>query len=83
MRVESGGKYDNGLFNGSSLSNLTGAVTKATTHTEVRFPASSMAEVLETIHDRGHTGNLTINFSNGRAMDMKWASSRNTKPDDV
>jgi hypothetical protein len=42
-----------------------------------------MADVLETIHRLGRTGNLTVNFSKGRAMDLKWASSRETNPPDV
>jgi len=68
------------LLNGSSLSNLTGAETRAKIHTEVRFPISSMQEVMETIRRMGSTGNLTLNFSHGKALDMKWASSRDTKP---
>jgi hypothetical protein len=79
-RVPSPGK---GTFNGSSLSALTGAVPSAKLQVEVRLPASSMAEVLETIHRLGRTGNLTVNFSNGRAMDLKWASSREAKPPEV
>ena len=42
-----------------------------------------MAEVLETVHRLGHTGNLTVNFHHGRAMDMRWTSSRDTKPPDT
>lgn len=72
-----------GTFNGSSLSALTGAVPSAKLQVEVRLPASSMAEVLETIHRLGRTGNLTVNFSNGHAMDLKWSSSRQAKPPEV
>ena len=71
------------LLNGSSLSGLAGAVASAKLQVEVRLPASSMSEVLETIHRLGRTGNLTVNFSNGRAMDLKWASSREAKPPEV
>ncbi len=71
------------LLNGHSLSSLAGAVPSAKLAVEVRFPASSMSEVLETIHRLGHTGNLTVNFHRGKALDMKWSSSRDTKPPDV
>jgi len=72
-----------GLLNGQSISSLAGAQPKATLQVEVRLPASSMAEVLDVIHRLGRTGNLTVNFHNGRAMDMKWMSSRQEKPPDV
>jgi len=72
-----------GLFNGSSLSALTGARASAKLQVEVRLPASSMAEVLDAIHRLGRTGNLTVNFSQGRAMDLKWSSTRDTNPPDV
>jgi hypothetical protein len=71
------------MFNGSSLSRLTGAVPTAKTVVEVRLPASSIAEVLETIHRLGRTGALTVNFTNGRAGDLKWSSSLTAKPPDV
>ena len=71
------------LLNGSSLSSLAGARASAKLQVEVRLPASSMSEVLEAIHRLGRTGNLTVNFSNGRAMDLKWASSRDAKPPEV
>lgn len=72
-----------GLLNGNSLSSLAGAVPSAKLQVEIRLPASSIAEALETIHRLGRTGNLTVNFMNGRAMDLKWASSRETQPPDV
>ena len=71
------------LLNGSSLSSLAGASASARLQVEVRLPASSISEVLETIHRLGHTGSLTVNFSKGRAADLKWASSREAKPPDV
>lgn len=77
------GGNGSGLLNGSSLSSLAGASASAHLQVEVRLPASSMAEVLETIHRLGRTGNLTVNFANGRAMDLKWASTRDAKPPDV
>jgi len=49
----------------------------------VRLPAARMADVLETIHQLGHTGNLTVNFHHGKAVDMKWSNSRETKPLDI
>lgn len=71
------------LLNGSSLSSLTGAAPSAKLQVEVRFPASSMAEVLETIHRLGTTGKLEINFAHGKAQDMKFASTRDAKAPDV
>jgi hypothetical protein len=71
------------LLNGSSLSSLAGAVPSAKLQVEIRLPASSIAEALETIHRLGRTGNLTVNFMNGRAMDLKWLSSRETTPPEV
>lgn len=70
---------DKPLLNGSSLSNLTGAVPTAKLQVEVRYPASSMAEVLETIKKLGTTGNLTVNFHKGKAMDLKFSATRETK----
>lgn len=78
-----GGPKDGNLFNGSSLSRLAGAVPTAKTVIEVRLPASSMAEVLDTIHRLGRTGSLTVNFTDGHAGDLKWSSSRTTQPPDV
>ncbi len=74
---------DRPLLNGHSLSSLAGAVPTAKLQVEVRLPASSMSEVLETIHRLGRTGNLTVNFHNGKALDLKWASSREAKAPDV
>lgn len=75
---------DKSLLNGSSLSSLTGAVPSATLQVEVRLPASSMAEVLETIHQLGRTGKLEINFAHGKAQQLNWKSSRDAKaPDGV
>ena len=71
------------LFNGSSISRLSGAVPTAKTIVEVRLPAKSMTEVLEAIHRLSRTGSLTVNFSNGHAQDLKWSSTRETKPPDV
>jgi hypothetical protein len=71
------------LLNGSSLSSLVGAVPSAKLQVEVRFPVSSMHEVLEAIDRLGHTGGLTINYSHGKARDLKWAFSRETDPPDV
>jgi len=81
--ADNGSGNGTGLLNGSSLSSLAGATSSARLQVEVRLPASSMADVLETIHRLGRTGNLTVNFSKGRAMDLKWASSRETNPPDV
>lgn len=74
---------DKSLLNGSSLSHLTGAATTARLLTEVRLPASSMADVLSTISRLGHTGSLQVNFHKGKAQDLKWASTREAKPPDV
>ena len=71
------------LFNGSSLSSLPNAVPSAKTQVEVRFPASSMAEVLTVIDRLTYTGSLQINFLKGKARDMKWASSREVSPPEV
>ena len=71
------------LLNGHSLSRLTGAAVKSRVQTEVHFPASSMAEVLETINRLGYTGNLQVNFHNGRANNLKWTSTADTKSGDV
>jgi hypothetical protein len=71
------------LLNGSSLSHLEGAQTAARVVTEVRLPASSMADVLSTIARLGHTGSLQVNFHKGRAQDLKWADSRGAKPADI
>ena len=71
------------LLNGHSLSRLAGAVPSAKLVQEVRLPAARMADVLETIHQLGHTGNLTVNFHHGKAVDMKWSNSRETKPLDI
>lgn len=76
-------RKSNGFLNGHSLSTLTGAKPSAKLHVEVRLPASSIEEVFETIHRLGHTGSLQVNFSKGKAMDLKWASSRETQPPDV
>jgi hypothetical protein len=72
-----------GLLNGASLSSLAGAVPSAKVTTEVRLPASSMAEVLDAIHKLGHTGNLQVNFRNGRALDLKFTTTEETKPGGV
>ena len=72
---------DGPLLNGSSLSHLTGAVPSAKLVEEVRFPASSMAEVLSVINRLGHTGQLQVNFHKGRAGDMKFVSTKETKAD--
>jgi len=71
------------LLNGSSLSRLTGAVPSAKLQVEVRYPASSIAEVMESIHKLGRTGNLTVNYSEGRAMDLKWSTTRKADAPDV
>jgi len=71
------------LLNGSSLSGLAGASASARLQVEVRLPASSMAEVLETIHRLGYTGGLQVNFHKGKAIDLKWANSRDAKAPDV
>jgi hypothetical protein len=42
-----------------------------------------MAEVLETIHRLGYTGGLQVNFHKGKAIDLKWANSRDAKAPDV
>lgn len=69
--------------NGNSLSSLAGASVSAKTQVEIRFPASSLAEALHTIHRLGRTGKLEVNFHQGKALDMKWLSSRQTDPPDV
>jgi hypothetical protein len=71
-----------GILNGSSLSALAGAEPSAKTLIEVRYPASSMAEVFDAIHRLGYTGSLQVNFQNGKARDLKWAATRETKPPD-
>lgn len=76
--AENGDGQKHGSFNGSSLSSLAGAVPSAKLQVEVRLPASSMAEVLETIHRLGKTGNLTVNFAHGKAQDLKWANTIKT-----
>jgi hypothetical protein len=76
-------KPDKSILNGASLSSLTGAQPSAKIQVEVRLPASSIAEVFETIHRLGRTGSLTINYSNGRAGELKWSSSSSAKPPDV
>lgn len=81
MRNGDGRKHDS-LLNGSSLSGLAGAVPSAKLQVEVRFPASSMAEALDTIHRLGYSGSLTVDFLNGRAGSMKWHSTRDAKPPD-
>jgi hypothetical protein len=67
-------------LNGSSLSSLVGADVHAKIVSEVRLPASSIAEVLETVHRLGYTGNLQVNFHRGRALDLKWTSTSDTRP---
>ena len=49
---------DGPLLNGSSLAHLTGAAVSSRVITEVRVPASRMAEVLEHIHQLRDTGSL-------------------------
>lgn len=72
------------LFNGSSLTRLTGAATKARVEVEVHLPASSLAEAIQMISTLGRTGNLTINFARGHAMDLKWKTGRETRaPEDM
>jgi hypothetical protein len=71
------------LLNGASLSSLAGAVVDSSQQTSVRLPANSMAEVLETIHRLGHTGQLQVNFHKGRALDLKFVQTRGTRPADV
>ncbi len=66
------------ILNGSSLSHLTGATTRKVTQVEVRLPASSMSEVLDTIKRLGHTGSLQVNFSHGKALDLKWSNTHKT-----
>jgi hypothetical protein len=67
-----------GLLNGQSLTHLTGARSRARTEVEVQLPAKSLAEVIDNVSRLGRTGNLTINFSSGRAMDMTWKTRRET-----
>ena len=79
-------KIDSGapLLNGSSLSHLTGAKAASRVITEVRLPASSMADVLATIDRLSYTGKLEVNFHKGRAMDVNWVRTREAKaPHDV
>lgn len=71
------------LLNGHSLSSLTGAAVKARLQTEVHLPASSISEVLEVINRLGYTGNLQVNFHKGRANNLKWTSTSDTKPESV
>jgi hypothetical protein len=68
------------LLNGHSLSRLAGAVPSAKLVQEVRLPAARMADVLETIHQLGHAGKLSINFAHGKAVDMVWSITREAKP---
>jgi len=70
----------NKLFNGSSLTHIAGAKITAQQSVRVDLPAGSMAEVLETIHRLGQTGNLTVDFSQGRAMGLRWSSTSPVKP---
>jgi len=72
-----------GLLNGSSLSSLTGATASAKLQVEVRLPASSIAEVIETVRKLGHTGELQINFAHGKARDLKWKSTRSADTPDI
>jgi hypothetical protein len=67
------------LLNGHSLAHLTDAAVSSRIVTEVRLPASRMAEVLDRIHALGDTGSLQVNFHKGRALDLKWTGTRNTK----
>ena len=68
------------LFNGASLTHITGAKVSAHRQVQVQLPATSMAEVLETIHRLGQTGNLTVDFAHGRAMGLRWNSVSPVKP---
>lgn len=70
-------------FNGSSLSSLTGAVPSAKLQVEVRFPAASVGEVIDAIRQLNRTGSLTVNFRDGRMMDAKFSSSRDTRVPEV
>jgi hypothetical protein len=76
-------KHGGSVFNGTSLSTLTGAVPTAKVLVEVRLPASSIHEVLETIHRLGYTGQFTLNCKDGKVMDTKWSNSRQIAPPDV
>ena len=71
------------VFNGTSLSTLTGAVPTAKVLVEVRLPASSIDEVLETIHRLGHTGQFILNYHKGKLVDTKWSNTRQVSPPDV
>lgn len=71
------------LLNGSSLSHLMGADTRAKIYVEISLPVSSMREVMETIGRLGHSGGLTLHYLNGKPRSLKWESSRDTKPPDV
>lgn len=68
------------VFNGSSLISLAGAEAKTKLVSEVRLPASSMPELLEVVHRLGYTGNLQVNFHKGKALDIKWTATSDTKP---
>ena len=76
------GNGDN-VLNGSSLASLTGARVSSREEVHVQLPASTLAEVLDTVHRLGNTGNLTINFHKGRPLDMRWTQTRMTEPPDV
>ena len=71
-------KKDKSLLNGSSLAHLTGASVSSRAITEVRLPASRMAEIMERIHQLGDTGSLRVNFHKGRTQDVKWTGTRET-----
>jgi hypothetical protein len=71
------------LLNGSSLSHLTGAETRAKIHVEVALPISSIQEVFETIERLGYSGGLTAHFLNGKPKSLKWSSTRDTKPPEI
>ena len=83
MAADENARSRDSLLNGTSLSSLAGAEPSAKLQVEVRYPASSMAEVMETIHRLGKTGNLTVNFARGKAMDLKWANSMKADAPDV
>lgn len=76
-------KHANGPFNGSSLSSLSGATPRAKILVEVSFPASSFVEVNDQIARLQRTGQLTLNFHRGKAMDMKWTNTKEVSPPDV
>ena len=84
MAEKGAARNPDSFLNGSSLSSLTGAQPSAKLEVAIRYPASSMAELLDAIHRLGHTGNLQINFLNGHAGDMTWRQSKQTKtPENV